>query len=50
VIDRVPGIGPRAAYVKKAMQEKLMEHRAYIEEQGEDMPEVRDWRWPQATP
>ena len=45
VVDRVPGIGPRAAYVKQALHEKLVEHRRYIAEHGEDLPEVKNWRW-----
>jgi xylulose-5-phosphate/fructose-6-phosphate phosphoketolase len=45
VIDRVPGLGARAAYVKQAMQEKLIEHKQYIVEHGEDLPEVRNWKW-----
>jgi xylulose-5-phosphate/fructose-6-phosphate phosphoketolase len=45
VIDRVPGLGDRAAYVKQAMRDKLIEHKQYIVAHGEDMPEVRDWTW-----
>jgi xylulose-5-phosphate/fructose-6-phosphate phosphoketolase len=45
VIDRVPQLGPRAAYVKQALRDKLIDHRLYIEEHGDDMPEIRDWRW-----
>jgi xylulose-5-phosphate/fructose-6-phosphate phosphoketolase len=45
VMDRVPSVGARAAYVKQAMRDKLAEHRAYVIERGEDMPEIRDWRW-----
>ena len=45
VIDRVPGLGKRAAYLKQAMRDKLIEHKQYIVERGEDMPEVRDWTW-----
>jgi xylulose-5-phosphate/fructose-6-phosphate phosphoketolase len=48
VIDRVPGLGARAAYAKQAIRDKLMEHRRYIERYGEDLPEVRDWTWPDA--
>jgi xylulose-5-phosphate/fructose-6-phosphate phosphoketolase len=45
VIDRVPGLGSRAAHVRQAMRDRLTEHREYIERHGEDMPEIRDWRW-----
>jgi xylulose-5-phosphate/fructose-6-phosphate phosphoketolase len=46
VIDRVPQLGPSAAYVKQALFQKLIEHKHYIATYGEDMPEVRDWKWP----
>jgi xylulose-5-phosphate/fructose-6-phosphate phosphoketolase len=46
VIDRVPGLAARAAYVKQTLRDKLIEHRQYITLHGEDMPEVRDWTWP----
>jgi xylulose-5-phosphate/fructose-6-phosphate phosphoketolase len=46
VIDRVPKLGARAAYAQQAIREKLIDHRQYIAEHGEDMPEVRDWKWP----
>jgi xylulose-5-phosphate/fructose-6-phosphate phosphoketolase len=45
VVDRVPGLRNRAAYVKQAMRDKLIEHGQYIVAHGNDMPEVRDWRW-----
>ena len=44
-IDRVPKLGYLAAYVKQAIRDKLIEHQQYIAERGDDMPEVRDWRW-----
>ena len=44
VIDRVPALGPRAAYVQ-AIRDKLIEHKQYIARHGEDMPEIRNWRW-----
>jgi xylulose-5-phosphate/fructose-6-phosphate phosphoketolase len=50
VVDRVPGIGPRATYVKQALHEKLVEHRQYIAEHGEDLPEIRNWRWKEKAP
>jgi xylulose-5-phosphate/fructose-6-phosphate phosphoketolase len=45
VIDRVPKLGPVAAYAKQAMRDKRIEHKHYIAEHGEDMPEIRDWTW-----
>ena len=45
VIDRVPQLGPRAAYVKQAVRDKLIEHKLYIAEHGEDMPEIQQWQW-----
>jgi xylulose-5-phosphate/fructose-6-phosphate phosphoketolase len=45
VIDRVPALGPRAAYAKQALRDKLIEHREHIGEKGEDLPEVREWKW-----
>jgi xylulose-5-phosphate/fructose-6-phosphate phosphoketolase len=45
VADRLPELGPEAAYVKQELRDKLIEHRQYIAERGEDMPEIRDWTW-----
>jgi xylulose-5-phosphate/fructose-6-phosphate phosphoketolase len=45
VIDRVPQLGAEAAYVKQAMADRLLAHHEYIRVHGDDMPEVRDWRW-----
>ncbi|HET9984298.1 MAG TPA: phosphoketolase family protein [Longimicrobiales bacterium] len=45
VIDRVPRLGTIAAYAKQAIRDKLIEHKHYITTYGEDMPEVRDWKW-----
>jgi xylulose-5-phosphate/fructose-6-phosphate phosphoketolase len=45
VVDRLPQLGARAVEVKRRMQEKLVEHREYIRSHGDDMAEVRDWRW-----
>ena len=45
VIDRVPGLGARAAYAKQFLRDKLIDHKAYIQKHGEDLPEIRDWRW-----
>jgi xylulose-5-phosphate/fructose-6-phosphate phosphoketolase len=45
VIDRVSKLGPVAAYAKQVIRDKLIEHRQYIHEHGEDLPEIRDWMW-----
>ncbi len=45
VIDRVPKLGERATLVQQELRSKLLEHKAYIRQHGEDIPEVRDWKW-----
>ena len=53
VIDRLPQLGSRAAYFKQAIHERLIEHRQYISEHGDDMPAISGWRWgldPHAAP
>jgi len=44
-IDRLPQLQARAAYVKQALRDKLIEHSQYIRAHGEDMPEICNWRW-----
>jgi xylulose-5-phosphate/fructose-6-phosphate phosphoketolase len=45
VITRVPSLGSRAAHVKQAVRDKLIEHKEYIHKHGEDLPEIRNWIW-----
>ena len=45
VIDRVPGLGPKAAHVRQLMQDKRLEARAFTRVEGEDAPEIADWTW-----
>ncbi len=45
VIDRLPQSGDKAAYIKEEMKDKLIHHRNYIQKNGIDMPEVREWKW-----
>jgi len=50
VIDHVPQLANRAAYVKQAIRDKLFEHKQYIAEHGIDMPEISEWQWGVETP
>ena len=45
VIDRLPQLGAGTAYAKQTLGEKLIEHKQYISEHGDDLPEIRSWRW-----
>jgi xylulose-5-phosphate/fructose-6-phosphate phosphoketolase len=45
VIARLPQLGQRAAYLKQEMEDMLIRHRAYIQDQGIDMPEILNWKW-----
>ncbi|EHK52498.1 putative phosphoketolase, partial [Mesorhizobium alhagi CCNWXJ12-2] len=45
VIDRTPAAHASGAGLKQMMQAKLLEHHDYIRAHGQDMPEVRDWKW-----
>ncbi len=48
-INRLPQTGERGLRLKQKLKDKLIEHRQYIEKNGEDMPEIRDWTWSGAT-
>jgi xylulose-5-phosphate/fructose-6-phosphate phosphoketolase len=45
VIDRVPALGAKAAYAKQELRDRLLDHKQYIRVHGEDLPEIRDWKW-----
>jgi xylulose-5-phosphate/fructose-6-phosphate phosphoketolase len=45
VIDRVPGLAARSAHLRQRVRDKLVEHREYVTRHGEDLPEVRNWKW-----
>jgi xylulose-5-phosphate/fructose-6-phosphate phosphoketolase len=47
VVDRVPNLGSKGAYLKQQMQDKLIEHKHYIDQHGQDLPEIRNWKWGQ---
>jgi xylulose-5-phosphate/fructose-6-phosphate phosphoketolase len=45
-IDRVPALSRIGAHAKQALRDTLIEHKHYIRKHGEDMPEIRNWKWP----
>jgi xylulose-5-phosphate/fructose-6-phosphate phosphoketolase len=45
VLDYVPGLAAQTAHLRQRIHEKLIAHREYIREHGEDMPEIREWKW-----
>lgn len=45
VIDSLPQLGNRGAYIKQLMRDKLVEHKQHIGDYGTDLPEVVDWKW-----
>jgi xylulose-5-phosphate/fructose-6-phosphate phosphoketolase len=45
VIDRLPQLGSQAAYFKQAIHEKLIDHKEYIAQHGDDMPAISGWKW-----
>ena len=46
VVDRVPRLQRVGAHFKQFLRKKLVEHKQYICEHGDDLPEIRDWKWP----
>jgi xylulose-5-phosphate/fructose-6-phosphate phosphoketolase len=45
VVDRVKKLGPQAGYIQQEIRDRLIEHRAHIVDRGEDLPEIRNWKW-----
>jgi xylulose-5-phosphate/fructose-6-phosphate phosphoketolase len=45
VVDYVPDLGSKGTYLKEMMDNKLIEHKHYIRKHGQDLPEVREWKW-----
>jgi xylulose-5-phosphate/fructose-6-phosphate phosphoketolase len=47
-IDRVPRLRSTSGYAKQFLRDRLIEHKLYVSRYGDDMPEIRNWRWPAA--
>ena len=45
-VERTPAFSKKSAYIREMVEKKLLEHKNYIREYGDDMPEIRDWKWP----
>jgi xylulose-5-phosphate/fructose-6-phosphate phosphoketolase len=45
-IDRLPRLGDKGSYLKQLLKDKLVEHKEYIHKYGQDLPEIRNWKWP----
>jgi xylulose-5-phosphate/fructose-6-phosphate phosphoketolase len=45
VVDRLPDLGSEGACLKQMTRRNVAEHKIYIDEHGEDMPETRNWKW-----
>ncbi|HBZ13372.1 MAG TPA: hypothetical protein DEO51_06370, partial [Clostridiales bacterium] len=44
-VESLPQLGNKGAYLNQLMCDKLVEHKQYIAEYGQDLPEVRNWKW-----
>jgi xylulose-5-phosphate/fructose-6-phosphate phosphoketolase len=45
VVQRLPHLASKGSYLKQLMQDKLIEHKQYIDQHGRDLPEIRNWKW-----
>ena len=45
-VERVSKLHPIAAHFQQFLRNKLVEHRQFTQERGDDMPEVKNWKWP----
>jgi phosphoketolase len=45
VVNRMPHLGTKGDYLKQLIQDKLIEHQHYVDQHGQDRPEIRNWKW-----
>ena len=45
VVDHLPQLKEKGVYLKQKMQDRLVAHKSYIDRHGQDLPEIRNWRW-----
>ena len=50
VLDCLPGLGSPAAYLGQMCRDKLIEHKHCIDQHGQDLPEIRNWKWGAPSP
>jgi xylulose-5-phosphate/fructose-6-phosphate phosphoketolase len=48
-IHRLPQTGSKGSYLKQQLEDKLIEHKHYIDKYGQDLPEIRNWKWNHST-
>ena len=48
-IERIPKFADRGAHLKQFVRDRLIEHKTYIETFGDDMPDIKQWKWPEAS-
>ncbi len=47
-VERVPALSAIRGDMRGFIEKKLLQHKAYIKEHGEDLPEIRNWKWPES--
>lgn len=48
-VDRLSQTGDEGVTLKRQLKDKLVEHKQYIDIHGQDLPEIRNWKWGATT-